>query len=128
MMALSESKCSSQCSSDGITFSSIGRAVPTAAPAYLDENPGVGYVYYYQVAAANASGVSSGGYSTAASGIAAPPSELSLAELRLQAQQTCDKVNSGAVTTAEANQMIRLSMYELYDLLIGAYEDYAAQA
>jgi hypothetical protein len=108
------------------SYTNLGQGVPTSNPTYLDENPGVGQVYYYQVAAGNGSGVSSGGYSTPQNAVAAPPSEMSLGELRLQAQQTADRVNSDFVTNPEWNQFIRLAMYELYDLLIGSYEDYFA--
>jgi hypothetical protein len=55
--------------------------------------------------------------------VAAPPSEMSLGELRLRSQQTSDRVNSDFVTTSEWNAFIRLAMYELYDLLITSYED-----
>jgi hypothetical protein len=48
---------------------------------------------------------------------------MSLFELRLRAQQTADRVDSGFVTTSEWNAFLRLAMYELYDLLIGAYEE-----
>jgi hypothetical protein len=60
--------------------------------------------------------------------VAAPPSEMSLFELRLRAQQTADRVNSQFVTTSEWNSFIRLAMYELYDLLIMSYEDLFASS
>lgn len=88
---------------------------------YIDSLPGVGIMYYYQVAALNASGTSP--YSSVAQMVAAPPSEMSLYELRLRAQETADRVNSQFVGTSEWNAFIRLAMYELYDLLITAYED-----
>lgn len=109
---------------DGINFSSIGTAAPNASPQYLDQLPGVGIQYYYNVTATNGSGT--GTASTAVSAVAAPPSEMSLGELRLQAQETADRVNSQFVTNPEWNAFIRLAMYELYDLLIGSYEDYYA--
>lgn len=112
-------------STDGISFSSYATGVtPTADPLYMDVNPGVGFRYYYQVAGVNSDGT--GTYSSSADAIAAPASEMSLEELRLQAQQTADRVNSDFVTTSEWNSFIRLAMYELYDLLIGSYEDYYA--
>lgn len=111
-----------QRSTDGITFSNLGTS--NTIPQYLDFIPGLGIQYFYQVAGVNGSGT--GSYSSIVNAVAAPPSEMSLSELRLQAQQTADRVNSQFVTNAEWNQMIRLSMYELYDLLIGSYEDYFA--
>lgn len=111
-----------QRSTDGITYSNLGTA--STIPQYLDSLPGIGIKYYYQVAGVNESGT--GAYSSSDNAIAAPPSEMSLAELRLQAQQTADRLNSNFVTTSEWNAFIRLAMYELYDLLIGSYEDYYA--
>lgn len=88
---------------------------------YEDSLPGIGITYYYQVAAINGSGTST--YSSVVSMVAAPPSEMSLGELRLRSQQTADRINSQFVTTSEWNAFIRLAMYELYDLLITSYED-----
>ena len=109
-----------QRSTDGINFSNL--AVTGQIPQYQDTYPGVGYTYYYQVAAIN--GVGTSPYSTIAYFVAAPPSEMSLIELRLRSQQTADRVGSQFITTTEWNAFLRLSMYELYDLLIGSYEDY----
>lgn len=111
-----------QRSTDGINFSNL--ATVGQVVQYLDSLPGVGTMYYYQVAAVNSSGTST--YSSVAQMVAAPSSEMSLYELRLRAQQTADRVHSDFVTTSEWNAFIRLAMYELYDLLITAYEDYFA--
>lgn len=108
-----------QRSTDGVNFSTI--ATLGLVVQYVDSLPGVGIMYYYQVAATNGSGTST--YSTVAQMVAAPPSEMSLYELRLRAQQTADRVNSQFVTTSEWNSFLRLAMYELYDLLITVYED-----
>lgn len=108
-----------QRSTDGVNFSNLAAAGLTAQ--YVDELPGTGTMYYYQVAAINASGT--GPYSSVAQMVAAPPSEMSLYELRLRCQQTADRVGSQFVTNAEWNAFIRLAMYELYDLLITSYED-----
>jgi hypothetical protein len=78
-------------------------------------------MYYYQVAGVNTSGTST--YSSIVQMVAAPPSEMSLFELRLRSQQTADRVNSEFVVTSEWNAFLRLAMYELYDLLITSYED-----
>lgn len=104
---------------DGINFSNLATS---SANQYLDSFPGTGINYYYQVAAVNGSGTSA--YSIATSMVAAPPGEMSLGELRLRARETADVVHSGQVTDVELNAFIRIAMYELYDLLIGAYEDY----
>jgi hypothetical protein len=82
-------------------------------------------MYWYQVAGVNVSGT--GVYSTVAQMVAAPPSEMSLFELRLRAQQTSDMVGNDFVTTSEWNAFARISMYELYDLLMDSYEDYFSQ-
>lgn len=111
-----------QRSIDGITFSTI--ATVGQVIEYVDSLPGTGVMYYYQVAATNTAGTST--YSSIVQMVAAPPSEMSLYELRLRAQQTADRINSNFVTTTEWNSFLNLAQYELYDILIGAYEDYFA--
>ncbi len=111
-----------QRSTDGINFTalvSVGQVTE-----YLDSLPGVGIMYWYQIAGTNSSGT--GSYSTIVQMVAAPPSEMSLFELRLRSQQTADRVGSNFVTKTEWNAFLRLAMYELYDLLITASEDYFA--
>lgn len=108
-----------QRSTDGVNFTTIDTVAQVTQ--YLDELPGTGIMYYYQVAATNSSGTST--YSSVAQMVAAPPSEMSLYELRLRSQQTADRVASEFVTVPEWNAFLRLAMYELYDLLITAYED-----
>lgn len=113
-----------QRSTDGVNFTlldTVGQVVE-----YQDDFPGTGIMYYYKVAATNSDGDSS--YTTVAQMVAAPPSEMSLYEMRLRCQQTADRVNSQFVTTSEWNAFIRLAMYELYDLLITAYEDLFAES
>ena len=109
-------------STDGVNFSplsTLGLAVQ-----YLDALPGIGILYYYRVIATNTDGDSApSNYSQM---VAAPPSEMSLFELRLRSQQTADRVGSEFVTTTEWNAFLRLAMYELYDMLITSYEDYFA--
>lgn len=111
-----------QRSTDGVNFSTV--ATLGLVVQYEDSLPGVGIAYYYQVAATNADGTST--YSSIAMMIAAPPSEMSLYELRLRSQETADRVGSQFVITSEWNAFIRLAMYELYDLIIDSYEDYFA--
>jgi hypothetical protein len=106
-------------STDGVNFTTI--ATPGISNSYLDTRPGIGTIFYYQVAAVNGGGQSP--FSSIVQMVAAPPSEMSLYELRLRSQQTADRVNSQFVVTSEWNAFIRLAMYELYDLLIKAEED-----
>ena len=109
-------------STDNVNFSPL--ATIGQVSQYVDSLPGIGIQYYYQVAGTNITGTSP--YSSTTSMVAAPPSEMSLYELRLRSQQTADRVGGDFVVTSEWNAFIRLAMYELYDLLIGSYEDYFA--
>lgn len=111
-----------QRSTDGINFTNL--VTLGQVNQYEDSFPGVGIQYCYQVAGINSSGT--GPYSAQASMIAAPPSEMSLYELRFRSQQTADRVDSDFVVNSEWNAFLRLAMYELYDLLITSYEDYYA--
>jgi len=111
-----------QRSTDGVNFATV--ATLGQVTSYLDPFPGIGVTYYYQVASTNGAGTSV--YSSIVSMVAAPPSEMSLGELRLRCQETADRVNSQFVKKTEWNAFIRLAMYELYDLLITSYEDYYA--
>lgn len=118
--ALNATSYQIQRSTDGVNFTNL--ATTTSEVQYIDPLPGTGIMYWYQVAGVNGSGT--GSYSSPAQMVAAPPSEMSLFELRLRSQQTADRVESPFVTTSEWNAFLRLAMYELYDLLITAYEDY----
>lgn len=109
-----------QRSTDGVNFTTLDTVLQVVQ--YLDALPGTGTMYYYQVAATNGSGTST--YSTVTQMVAAPPSEMSLFELRLRAQQTADRVGSQFVVTSEWNAFLRLAMYELYDIMIMSYEDW----
>lgn len=111
-----------QRSLDGVNFTNL---VVTTVGQHIDVLPGVGIQYYYQVAGVNGDGT--GSYSTIVNMVAAPPSEMSLGELRLRCQQCADRVNSRFVSDSEWNMFIRLAMYELYDILMTSYEDYFAQ-
>lgn len=71
----------------------------------------------------NGAATTLGPFSSVTSMIAAPPSEMSLYELRLRAKQTADREGSDFVVQSEWNAFLRLAMYELYDLLIDSYED-----
>ena len=118
--ALNATSYTVQRSTDNANFTSISTGIVSSE--YIDTPPLTAVVYYYRVFAVNGSGNSP--YSNVVFMVAAPPGEMSLGELRLRAQQTADRVNSNFVTQAEWNAFLRLAMYELYDLLIGTYEDY----
>lgn len=109
-----------QRSIDGVNYTTL--ATPTSFQ-YLDVAVTIGQQYWYQVASVNISGTSP--YCSPLSIIPAPTAEMSLAQLRLTAQQKADRVNSDFVTTPEWNTFINLAAYELYDLLIDVYEDYS---
>lgn len=109
-----------QRSTDGVNFTNLASAGLTSQ--YLDSLPGIGIMYYYQVSAVNGSGTST--YSSVVKMVAAPPAEMSLYEVRLRSQQTADRVNSPFVSVSEWNAFIRIAMYELYDIIITAYEDH----
>lgn len=113
-----------QRSLDGVNFADY--AVSGVSTQYVDVLPGVGVMYYYQVAGVNAIGT--GAYSSVAQMVAAPPSEMSLYELRLRSQQKADRVESDFVTDSEWNYNIRLAAYELYDILMTSYEDWFASS
>lgn len=113
-----------QRSTDGVNFSNL--AAPGIVNQYVDSLPGIGIMYWYQVAGINTSGTSA--YSNISQMVAALPSEMSLFEIRLRSQQTADRVCSQFVTDSEWNSFLRLAMYELYDLLITAYEDLFASS
>lgn len=106
-------------STDGVTYTAVSTS---AVNSYLDSAVTVGTQYYFQVCATNASGSSS--FTSAQVVVPALTGQMSLGELRLRAQQRSDMVNSNFVTTPEWNYYINQSYYELYDLLITAYEDY----
>jgi hypothetical protein len=113
-----------QRSTDGVNFTTLATLGLTVS--YVDALPGINIMYWYQVLATNVTGNSPP--SIYAQMVAAPPSEMSLYELRLRSQQAADRVNSDFVIPSEWNSFIRLAMYELYDILMTSYEDYFAQA
>lgn len=112
-----------QRSEDNVTFATLATVTGTPLNTYyLDTTGTPGTQYWYNVAASNTDGTSA--YTEAQAIIPANPGETTLGAIRLAAQQTADRVNSKFVTTPEWNSFINLAQYELYDLLIGTYEDY----
>jgi hypothetical protein len=113
-----------QRSLDNVTYSSL--AVVSGSPlatSYLDASVDLGIVYWYHVAASS-DGITYSPYTQPQSAIPTPTGEMSLADIRLQAQQRADRVNSNFVTMPEWRNYINKAMFELYDLLITVYEDY----
>ena len=109
-----------QRSTDGVSFASVATVTTNG---YLDIAVSLGVQYWYKVASINGSGTSP--YTLPQSAVPVPNGEYSLGQIRLQAQQRADRVNSEFVTMTEWNTYINQSLFELYDLLIGAYdEDY----
>ena len=103
-----------QRSTDNISYTTL--AAPTA-PQYLDSAVTVGVQYYYQVAS-TVSGPVTGSYSNPQSIVPTLSGQMTLGQLRLQAQQRADRVNSQFLTTQEWNVNINQSYFELYDILI----------
>ena len=86
-----------QRSEDNVTYTTL--ATITGSPLatqYLDSSALLATQYFYKVAAVNASGQSP--FSAIQSQVGAPTGEQSLAQIRLNAQQTADHVNSNFVT------------------------------
>lgn len=111
-----------QRSLDNVTFSILSTISGSPlAIQYLDTSPVIATQYYYQVAAVNSSGTSS--YTISQSAVAVPTGEKCLSQIRLDAQQTADRVHSNFVTKPEWNSFINIAMFELYDLLVTTYED-----
>lgn len=106
-------------STDGITYSALGTSV---APSYLDTTVSIGTQYWYEVASVNGSGTSA--YCTPQSVVPTSSGDMSLGQVRLNAKQRADMVNSGFVTDTEWNSYIVQSYFELYDLLVAADEQY----
>ena len=108
-----------QRSTDGVNYSVVSSPVTNN---YTDLATTSGVLYYYQVASVNGSGTSP--YSSPQQVIPVPTGKMSLAQIRLLAQQRADRVNSNFVTLPEWNTYINQSILELYDLLVTQYEDY----
>ncbi len=111
-----------QRSTDGITYTSLATAGTITVPYYLDTTPVVGTTYYYKVAGRIDT---DGPFTTAQTSVAVPTGEMCLGQIRLQAQQRADQVNSQFLTLPEWNANINNSLFELYDLLVQSYgEEY----
>ena len=109
-----------QRSTDNATWTTLTSSI--TVPNYLDTTGTLNTLYYYQVAATNASGTSS--YAASASITPTIAGVMALGQLRTLAQQRADMQNSQFITSDEWNSYINQSAFELYDLLIEAYEEY----
>lgn len=107
-------------STDNVTFTSLASV---GVNQYVDLTAALGTQYFYKVAATNGSGSSP--QTSSQSAIPTPVGEMALAQIRLAAQQRADRVNSNFVGKAEWDSYINQAMFELYDILITCYEDYA---
>lgn len=108
-----------QRSTDGVTYSALSTP---GTNSYTDSTVTVGTQYWYKVASSD--GVDTSSYTSAQSVVPVKTGEMSLGQIRLACQQRADRVNSNFVTNSEWNSYINQSYFELYDLLIDAYEDY----
>jgi hypothetical protein len=104
----------------GLTIAYTTLASPTANQ-YKYTAGTLGTTYYFQVASVNSSGTSS--YCTYVSSTPSQSGEMTLGEIRQRSQEKADRVNSKFLSTAEWNYNINNSLFELYDILIDAYED-----
>lgn len=105
-------------STDNVTFVSYAQ---TSSLQYSDTAAVVGTVYYYLVQAGN--GSNSSAPTPSLSGQSLNPGQTTLGNMRLEAQQRCDKVNSLFYTTQEWNSMISQSYKELWDILAQKFGD-----
>lgn len=112
-----------QRSLDNVTFNTLATISGSPlATSYVDTTAVLGTQYWYQVLASNVDGDSS--YTNSQSAVPVPTGEMCLSQIRLQAKQRADRVNSQFLTDSEWNTNINKAMFELYDLLITVYEDY----
>lgn len=108
-------------STDNVNFSNL--ATPAAGQYdYSDSTVTAGTQYWYRISASDGA---FGTPTTPISVVVTKPGFATLGEIRLYAQQRADRVNSTFVTKVEWNTFINQAYYELYDLLVTLYEDYA---
>lgn len=105
-------------STDNVSFSLLSS--PSTA-YYLDTAVTVGTQYFYKITASNGT---ASPYTSAQGVVPTYSGDVSLGQLRLMAQQRADRVNSNFVTLPEWNSYITQSAFELYDILVSAFEEY----
>lgn len=108
-------------SPDNVTFTVLASGV--TAVQYVDSilPANVGTVYYYTVQAYD--GTSLGTATASLAGVALTPGQTTLSNMRLEAQQRCNKENSPFYTTQEWNSMLSQSWKEFYDIIIQKFGD-----
>jgi len=106
-------------STDQITYTVLAS---TNQLQYEDTSVTLGTSYYYKVSAI--AGADESPPTSPELVIPTMGGEMSLYELSIRCRQRADRLNSDFVTQSELTSYINQSMYELYDLLIGVYEDY----
>lgn len=105
-------------STDNITFAQLAQ---TASLSYSDTTGVLNTIYYYYVQAATV--LNSSAPTPSQSGQSLKPGQTTVGNIRLQAQQRCDRVNSDFITDQEWNSYINESYKELYDILIQKFGD-----
>jgi hypothetical protein len=103
---------------DSVTFVLIGS---TSSLQYNDASGTLGTIYYYYVQAATSLISSPPTYSLSAQSLL--PGQTTVGNVRLEAQQRTDRVNSDNISDQEWNSMISQSYKELYDILIQKFGD-----
>lgn len=106
-------------STDNVNFTLV--STPTVNE-YLDTTVTPNTQYWYKVGASNSQGTSP--LTNSLDIIPTESGVLSLGQLREMAKQRADRQNSEFVTTPEWNTYINQSYFELYDILVTAFEDY----
>jgi hypothetical protein len=113
-------------STDNVTFTELSTVTPPVL-SYQDTTAVVGTIYYYILQSGD--GTSSSLPTLSISGQALLPGQTTLGNIRLQAKQRCDRVNSQFVTDQEWNTYIDQSYRELYDLILQKFgNDYYVAA
>lgn len=105
-------------SSDGVTFAQIGTST---GPVFNDAVNGttptvINTIYYYNITSFD--GTSTSQPTATYTAQALKPGQTTVANVILQAQQRCDRVNSNFITQQEWTSYSNESYKELYDLLI----------
>jgi hypothetical protein len=109
-------------SADGVSFSQVGTTTlnlyqdVTPVPPAAIVPPLINTTYYYFVQAFDGTNTSQS--TPTLSGQSLLPGQTTVGNIRLQAQQRCDRVNSNFITQQEWNSYINESYKELYDILI----------
>lgn len=105
-------------STDNITFTQLGS---TLGFQFNDTSGLIDAVYYYYVQAATA--LISSLPTVSVVGQSLSPGQTTVGNIRLEAQQRTDRVNSDNISNQEWNSMINQSYKEFYDIIIQKFGD-----